>query len=184
MNIIQPRYERIRELHTGWGFKCTCSHCSRPLAEIDQSDQRIGRIREIIHTCENSWVANDTQCGLDLAVEFVLLHQEEKLTGYPMAAAYYQVKMAAEVNGLDSLAIKYGQLAIGEQYGDNYAQAMKMEDEQAKNQETQDEAEERAREQKGKDEAEDEARLPEEFVFGSDQAYIHQVGEATINSPM
>lgn len=181
--MIQPRYERIRDLHTGWGFKCTCSHCSRPLAEIDLSDQRIGRIREILHTCDNSWAASDTHCGLDLAVESVLLHQEEQLTGYPMAAAYYQVKMAAEASGLDSLAIKYGQLAIGEQFGDNYGQAMKTEDEQPKNQETQGGSEEPARNRKSGDEAEEEGRLRQELGLGSEQAVIHQVGDATMSTP-
>lgn len=79
-----------------------------------------------------------------------------------MASAYYQVKMAAEVNGLDFLAIKYSQLTIAEQLGDGYSQAMKLEDEQAKNGETQDEAEGRAKNQW----AEDEGRLREELSFG------------------
>jgi hypothetical protein len=110
---------------------------------------------------------------LDLAIEFVHLHQEEKITGSPMASAYYQVKMAAEVNGLDSLATKYSQLTLAEQLGDGYSQAMKLEDEQAKNQEAQDEAEERAKNQKAEDEAENEDRLQEELSLGPEEALIN-----------
>lgn len=99
------------------------------MTEIDQSDKRIGRTRGISHTCENLWTANDTHCGLGLAIEFALLHQEEKLTGPPMASASDQVKMAAEVKGLDSLATKYSQLIIADPLGEGYSQAMKLEDE-------------------------------------------------------
>ncbi|KAH8767236.1 hypothetical protein F5883DRAFT_670502 [Diaporthe sp. PMI_573] len=173
VNFVQPRHERVHELQSGWGFKCTCSHCTLPLTEIDQSDQRIRRIREISYTCEGLWAANDTQCSLDLAIEFVHLHQEEKITGSPMASAYYQVKMAAEVNGLDSLATKYSQLTLAEQLGDGYSQAMKLEDEQAKNQEAQDEAEEWAKNQKAEDEAEDKGRLREELSLGPEEAVIN-----------
>lgn len=146
-------------------MKCTCSHCSLPLTEIDQSDQRIGHIVEISHTCEDLWTANDTHCGLEMAIEFALLHQEEKLTGTPMASAYYQVKMAAELNGLDSLATKYSQLTIAEQFGDGYSQAMKLEDKQAKNQETQ-----------------DEGRL--QLSLGPEEPVINEIGEVTIRLPM
>lgn len=89
-----------------------------------------------------------------------------------MASAYYQVKMAAEVNGLDSLAAKYSQLTIAEQLGDGYSQAMKLEDEQAKSQEAQDEVEERVKNQKAENEAEDEGRLREELGFGLEEAVI------------
>lgn len=184
MNIIQPRHERVHALQSGWGFKCTCSHCSLPLSEIDQSDQRIARIRDISNTCEDSWTANDTHCGLDLAIEFVLLHQEEKLTGFPMASAYYQAKMAAEINGLDSLANKYSQLTMAEQVGDDYLQAMRLEEEQAKSQETQYAAEGREQNQRTEEESQDEDRLREELSLGPEGAVINEVGEATIILPI
>ena len=171
MDIVRPRHERVHDLQAGWGFKCTCSHCTLPLTEIDQSDQRIRRIGEISLTCENLWAANDTQCGLDLAIEFALLHQEEKITGSAMASAYYQVMMAAEVNGLDSLATKYSHLTLSEGLGDVYSQAKKLKDEQAKD-------------EKAEDEAEDEVRLREELNLGLEEAVIDQVGEVTISLPM
>lgn len=128
---------------------------------------------------------NDTHCGLDLAIEFVLLHQEEKLTGFPMASAYSQAKMAAEVNGLDSLATRYSQLTIAEHFGDNYIQSMELEDEQVpKNQQTQNEAERGAKDQTTEDEAEGEDRLREELSLGPEEAVINEVGEVTISSPM
>lgn len=141
------------------------------MTEIDQSDQRIRRIEEISHSCENAWAANDTHCGLDLVIELALLHQEEKITGSAMASAFYQVKMAAEVNGLDDLATKYTQLTIAEQLGDAYSQARKLEEEQAKG-------------QRAEDEAEDEGRLREELSLGLEEAAINQVGEAAISLPM
>lgn len=113
-----------------------------------------------------------------MAIEFALLNQEEKLTGTPMASAYYQVKRAAELNGLDFLATKYSQLTIAEQFGDGYSQAMKLEDKQAKNQETQDEAEGRAKNQR----AEDENRL--QLSLGPEAAVINEVGEVAIRLPM
>lgn len=154
------------------------------MTEIDQSDERIARIRDISNTCEDSWTVNDTHCGLDLAIEFVLLHQEEKLTGFPMASAYYQAKMAAEVNGLESLASKYSQLTIAEQVGDDYIQAMRQEKELEKNQETQDEADGRVTNQRTDDEAEDEDRLREELSLGPEGAVINEIGEVTISLPM
>lgn len=97
-----------------------------------------------------------------------------------MASACYQVKMAAEVNGLGSLATKYSQLTIAEQLGDGYSQWMKLEDEQAKNQETQDEAEGWAKNQR----AEDEGRLREELSLGPEEAVSNEVGDITISLPM
>lgn len=89
-----------------------------------------------------------------------------------MASAYYQVKMAAEVNGLDALATKYSQLTIAEQLGDGYSQAMKLEDEQAQNQEAQDRVEERVKNMKPENEAEDESRLQEELSLGLEESVI------------
>ncbi|KAL2289731.1 hypothetical protein FJTKL_01058 [Diaporthe vaccinii] len=171
INTVRPRHERIHALQHGWGFKCTCSHCTLPLTEIDQSDQRIRRIEEISHSCENVWAANDTHCGLDLAIELALLHQEEKITGSAMASAFYQVKMAAEINGLNDMAAKYTQLTIAEQLGDAYSQARNLEEEQAKS-------------QRAEDEAEDDGRLREELSPGLEEAAINQVGEAAISLPM
>lgn len=85
-----------------------------------------------------------------------------------MASAFYQVKMAAEVNGLDNLATKYTQLTIAEQLGDAYSQAKKLEEEQAKNQEAQHEVEQRVKNQK----AEDEGRLREELSLGLEESVI------------
>lgn len=79
--------------------------------------------------------------------------------------------MAAEVNGLDDLVTKYTQLTIAEQLGDAYSQARKLEEEQAKS-------------QMAEDQAEDEGRLREEFSLGLEEAVINQVGEATISLPM
>ncbi|PVH78785.1 hypothetical protein DL98DRAFT_655830 [Cadophora sp. DSE1049] len=173
VNIVRTRHERIHNLLTGWGFGCTCSHCTLPLREIDQSDQRINRIRELSNSCEDLWAANDTRCGLDLAVEYALLHQEEKITGSLMASAYYQVKMAAEVNGLDHLATKYSQLTLSEQLGDGYSQAKKLAEEQAKSQEAENE-----------NDAEDEGRLWEELSPGPGEVVISQVGEDAISLPV
>lgn len=89
-----------------------------------------------------------------------------------MASAYYQAKMAAEVNGLDSLATKYSQLTIAEQLGDDYNQAMKLEDEQA------------PKTQDPQDEAEEEDRLREELSLGPEGAVINEIGEVTISLPM
>lgn len=79
--------------------------------------------------------------------------------------------MAAEVNGLDDLALKYTQLTIAEQLGDAYSQAQKLEEEQAKS-------------QKAEDEAEDGGRLREELSLGLDEAVINQAGEVPISLPM
>lgn len=89
-----------------------------------------------------------------------------------MASAFYQVKMAAEVNGLDDLATKYTQLTIAEQLGDAYSQARKLGEEQAKNQEAQDEVEEWVKIQKAEDEAGDEGRLREELSLGLEEYVI------------
>lgn len=97
-----------------------------------------------------------------------------------MASAYYQAKMAAEVNGLESLANKYSQLTIAEQVGDDYIHAMRLQKEQEKNQETQDEADGRVTNQRTEDEAEDEDRLREELSLGPEEALINEVGEVTI----
>ncbi|KAG8167699.1 hypothetical protein KVR01_003388 [Diaporthe batatas] len=118
------------------------------------------------------------------SIESMLLHEEENLTGYPLAAAFYMVKAAAEAHGIQSLATKYGQMAIIEQYGERYEEAMVPEDRHAKDQETQDGTEERGRNQNGKDETDDEGHPQEELDLGPAQAVMHQVGEATINSPM
>lgn len=88
-----------------------------------------------------------------------------------MASAFYQVKLAAEVNGLDHLAMKYTQLTIAEQLGDAYSQSRKLEEEQAQS-------------QNAEDDAEDEGRLREELSLGLEEAVINQVGEATISLPM
>jgi hypothetical protein len=81
---LQSYQARQDAIKNGWGFQCTCSHCTQPSYMRDESDRRIAMIKslntEFANDFENKKV-EDAAEDVEKTELLVSLLAQERLTG-------------------------------------------------------------------------------------------------------
>lgn len=95
----------------GWGFECTCSHCSASEETIKESDERVEQILALQKDLDD--YTPGSAATPEKAERLVKLFKEEGLVTR-MVEAYYRA--AVEYNGIGSAeeAIRFAKLCIEE----------------------------------------------------------------------
>jgi hypothetical protein len=101
-----PHAER-QSMLKGWGFTCSCQQCKLPPEEIEKSDERLRRIKELISQMD----AADEAVTVDTSRELIGLYQAERLDTY-LGHAYTRAALNCALWG-DACAAEYAGEAIG-----------------------------------------------------------------------
>lgn len=108
---IQTRTRRQLLSKHGWGFECTCSHCSASEEVIKESDERVDQILILQKDLDD--YSSASAANPEKAERLVNLFKAEGLVTR-MVEAYYRA--AVEYNGIGSAeeAIRFAKLCIEE----------------------------------------------------------------------
>lgn len=108
-SLVQTRDTRQTQLHSSWGFKCTCSLCAAEEDETARSDQRVRQIHSLWKELDDYGPAS--AATPEKAEELLGLYEVEGLETR-IHEAYYRA--AIEWNGVgdSNNAVKYAMLSI------------------------------------------------------------------------
>ncbi|KAI1207730.1 SET domain-containing protein [Annulohypoxylon truncatum] len=107
IDLMLPREERRSRLR-GWGFDCSCSHCSMSDDEAAASDARLLKIEELETALENF---NETVVTAETGAQLVELYEKERLDIY-LGQVYTRAALNFALFGEEEKARKYALAAV------------------------------------------------------------------------
>ena len=107
------RAERQDTLKNRWGFNCTCSMCAAPAEEVEKSDQRRVKIKELNEEVQNLISRERFQQAINRQEEMLGLIEKEKLTSLLWENHWLLVTLYSDV-GDQKKTIRYAMQAYNE----------------------------------------------------------------------
>ncbi|TPX09823.1 uncharacterized protein E0L32_009014 [Thyridium curvatum] len=109
MDPVNTRKNRMHKLHHVWGFKCSCSQCTKPRLISRDSDDRVRQIQALRADLQDH--SGGSRATPQMAELFVSLFEQERLESMAYEA---HTHAALEWNGVGEpwLATKHARLAI------------------------------------------------------------------------
>ena len=107
------RTERQDTLKNRWGFNCTCSMCAAPAEEVEKSDQRRVRIKELNEEVQSLISRERFQQAINRQEEMLGLIEKEKLTSLLWENHWLLATLYSDV-GDQKKTIRYAMQAYNE----------------------------------------------------------------------